>query len=510
MDGDRMLSFGMETRRINDIVTRGAKTRISDKEFLKKEILKWLRSPKRRMQLNGVLYYDYEQEILKKKRMVLGEGGQLREDPRLPNTKIIDNQYAKMVDQKVNYLLANPITINSENKKYIQALKQVLNKSFNRLLKNLGKDSYNCGIGWLYPYYDENGEFKIKKFMPYEVLPFWKDDDHTELDFAARVYDVEDYEGVNEKTVTHVEVYDTNGIHKFILNGEALTPDYSTYYFENDEEGYNWDKVPLIPFKANNKESSLLKQCKSLQDALNEIMSMFVDGLKENLSGSSILIIKNYDGEDLGTFRHNLMTYKAVKVNTIDGADGGIDALKIEVDSNNYEVIVKELRKAIIQNCRGFNAEELKSSGSPNEMTIKSIYSDIDLDANEIETEYQAAFEQLLWFINFHLQNSKKGNFENEDVEIIFNRNMVVNETELIANVNASATLLSKKTCISHHPYVIDVEKELKQIDKEKNESMDSFGNAFFNAPKAGNDLSGDNKTLSGNDKTLRGDADEK
>ena len=43
-------------------------------------------------------------------------------------------------------------------------------------------------------------------------------------------------------------------------------------------------------------------------------MSSFADGMEENASGNTILIIKNYDGQDLGTFRQNLAAYKAVKV----------------------------------------------------------------------------------------------------------------------------------------------------------------------------------------------------
>ena len=41
-------------------------------------------------------------------------------------------------------------------------------------------------------------------------------------------------------------------------------------------------------------------------------------------------------------------------------------------------------------------------------MNIQSMYSDIDLDANGMETEFQAAFEELLWFVNVHLANTGK------------------------------------------------------------------------------------------------------
>lgn len=479
-----MLQFGMETKRINDIVTAGAESVISDKEFLEYELQKFITSPARKLMLAGDMYYDYEHAIKNKRRMVLGKNGEMQEDKNLPNNRFTDNQYGNMVDQKVNYILSKPVTFKTENKQYSDSLKLIFNRRFHRTLKNLGKDMYNGGIGWLYVYYDEKSNFKIKKFHPWEVLPFWKDDEHTELDFVVRVYDIQKYEGIVEKIITYVEVYDTNGIHKFVLEGNTLIPDYSTYYFELKTEGelipYNWDRIPLIPFKCNSTETPLLKKCKSLQDGINEILSNFGDGMQENASGNTIIVIRNYDGTDLGQFRHNLSQYKAVKVRTIDGADGGIDKLEIEVNCDNYKAILTELRKALIRNCKGYDIDELKASGSPNEMTIKSVYSQIDIDANEIETELQASFEELLWFVNQYLATSGAGVFEGENIEIIFNRDMMVNESQVITDINNSSAILSKKTCISQHPYVTDVEAELQQIEEETQANMKQFGNAFM------------------------------
>ena len=485
----------METRRINDIVTRGAANKVSDTEFLERELQKFLTSPERKRMIDGDLYYDYEQKINRKQRWVIGKDGTMVVDKNLPNNKFLDNQYADMVDQKVNYLLSKPLTFKTDNEQYAETLKQVFNKKFHRILKNLGKDSYNGGIGWLYPYYNEQGEFKIKKFHPWEVLPFWKDDDHTELDFAVRVYDVESYEGVLETITTYVEVYDTQGIHKFTFDGNKLVPDYSTYYFELDADAYNWERVPLIPFKANSTETSLLKKCKSLQDGINQILSNFGDGMEENASGNTIIIIKNLDGTNLGEFRQNLAQYKAVKVRTVDGADGGVDKLEIEVNCDNYKAILAELRKALIKNCKGYDVEELKSNGSPNEMTIKAVYSAIDIDANEIETEYQASFEELLWFVNQYLKTTGKGDFTAEEVDVIFNRDMMVNESQVIADINASSVILSRKTCVAQHPYIDDVDAELEQIKAEQEEMMEQYGDAFTQKPDGGDDIDANEET---------------
>ena len=61
-------------------------------------------------------------------------------------------------------------------------------------------------------------------------------------------------------------------------------------------------------------------------------------------------------------------------------------------------------------------------------MNIQSMYSDIDLDANGMETEFQAAFEELLWFVNQDLINQGAGDFQQEEITVIFNRDILINE----------------------------------------------------------------------------------
>ena len=496
-----MLNFGMEMRRINDIIRVGAASKITDVEFLERETMKWLSSPQRGDMLTGEAYYDYEHDILKRKRMVIKNSKGLEgnkeavweEDKNLPNNKEIDNQYAKMVDQKVDFLLSKPITIECSNEEYKKILGKVFNKRFQRTLKNLGKDMYNGGIGWLHPYYNENGEFCIKKFKPWEIMPFWKDDEHTELDFAVRVYDIVCYDGEVERIETNVDVYDTNGLHHLIYHDDKLIPNYSTYHFEmdidNQTEPYNWDKVPLIPCKAYSNEKPLIRKIKPLQDAINKIMSDFENSMEENASGNSIIVLENYGGTDLGEFRRNLSQFRAIKVRSTDGGRGGVTKLEIEVNAENYKTILELLKKALIENAKGYDTNDLKSAGSPNEMTIKSIYSDIDLDANETETELQAALEELLWFINKHLEGSGQGNFENEEINFIFNRDMLVVESDVIGNIKNSVGILSTETLVAQHPWVKDVEAELGKLKKEKEESMaemeqQMYGNAFATREK--------------------------
>ncbi|MCW0602325.1 phage portal protein [Clostridioides difficile] len=438
------------------------------------EINKWKTSNSRKEQLQGDRYYKGEHDILRRKRTVIGEGGKLTEVENLPNNKIVDNKYANLVDQKVNYLLGKPLTFQTENEIYNSLLKDIFNKKFLRTFKNLCEDSLNGGISWLHPYYSEDGKLSFKRFSSYEVLPFWKDSEHTILDFAVRLYEVKAYSGANEKIIEKVEVYSKEGIKRYILQGMTLIADsespYSSYLVvETDDihEELNWDRIPLIPFKYNNKEIPLIKRVKSLQDGINIMLSDFENNMQED-ARNTILVLQNYDGQNLGEFRKNLAQYGAVKVRTVDGAVGDLKTLEIKVNSDNYKSILEVFKKALIENGRGYDAKDDRMSGNPNQMNIQSMYSDIDLDANGMETEFQASFEELLWFVNMHLLNTGQGNYENEEVEVIFNRDILINETESISNCQNSVGLLSDETIISQHPWTIDVRQELEKKKKQE------------------------------------------
>ena len=487
-----------EAARLANAITVG-KDRMTDEQYIVNEINHFNVSQRKKGMIDGEKYYMGKHDILSRKRTVIGENGELTEVKNLPNNRIVDNQYKKMVDQKNNYLLGKPFTIQCDNEQYTKQLKQVFNKKFQRLLKRIGEDSLNCGIGWLFVYYNEQGELAFKRIKPFEIIPGWKDAEHTVLDYAIRIYEVIAYEGKQEKVIRKVEIYDDKGINYFELSDggslKPVEPYFQNYFTITDEEdgtetGYNWTKIPLIPWKYNTKEIPLIKMVKSLQDGLNLIESNFQNAMEED-TRNTILVLVNYDGQNLGEFRQNLAQYGAVKVRTVDGAAGDLKTLQVEVNSDNYKAILEIFKKAIIENCMGYDAKDDRLAGNPNEMNIQSMYSDIDLDANAMETEYQASFEELLWFINCHFANMGIGDFEGEDVNIIFNRDMLISESNVIDNVNKSQDL-SLETRLAQHPWVEDVQAELDRINKEKEENMEQYGGAF-NPAAGGNNPVPDN-----------------
>ena len=118
--------FNRETERMNKIIELNAKEAMTNKQFLEREIERFKNSTKRKLMITGEKYYQNEHDILNRKRTIIGKDGLLQEVTNLPNNKIIDNQYAKMVDQKVNYLLGQPLTLTLKMKNIVNYYRKYL------------------------------------------------------------------------------------------------------------------------------------------------------------------------------------------------------------------------------------------------------------------------------------------------------------------------------------------------------------------------------------------------
>ena len=154
--------------------------------------------------------------------------------------------------------------------------------------------------------------------------------------------------------------------------------------------------------------------------SFEHMLSDFENNMQED-ARNTIIVLKNFDGENLGEFRRNLATFGAIKVRSDGEAGVGVDTLTITVNGENYKSVLELLKKAIIENGKGFDAKSDRLGANPNQMNIQSMYSDIDLDANGMEVELQAAFDDLLWFVDCHLSHISGANYFDEPADIIFN-----------------------------------------------------------------------------------------
>ena len=466
-----LAQFGLEPDDAEALIREEASKNLSDIDFIALELADWKDCKRRKEMLDGLGYYRYTvgPDIKQKLWGRDADGCPTYVTDESPRT--LDNQYANLVDQKVNYMVGKPLTMQANNDSYSAYLQQVFDKAFLRTIQRVTTGALNEGLAWLMPYFNENGELQFKMFPAHEIMPFWKNDEHTELDMAVRFYLTVQYVGRTKTYIQHADVYYPDKVGRFILNNGTLTPNTeeldTTYGVDKQGNAFTWGKVPLVAFKYNTDEIPLIRRIKGLQDNLNKMRNNWNHSMSESVM-DNILVLRNYGGENLSEFKRQLMQYGAVKVRD----DGGVEVLRLDRDVASYTEYLKNTKKALIENGRGFDAKDDRVGNNPNEMNLRSMYSDIDLDTDMIEQQYQAAFDQLFYFVDIYLQMAGAGDFTNEEVTVTFNRNMIVNDAEIISEIQQSQGLVSQETLLAHHPFVTDIQAEQERLKHEQQEQM--------------------------------------
>lgn len=465
---------------IDSIILKGKMSAMTIEQIINQEVSEWRQSEKRRWMLIGDRYYRNKTDITERQRKAVGASGALEPVANLANNKLANAFTRKLVDQKVGYLLGKPLSVQTDNDEYLNHLNTLFDKGMMRRLKSLGKEAVNKGVAWLHVYYDENGVLSFKKMRSEEIIPFWHDEAHTVLDAVIRVYEVETFEGTARKTVTKIEWWDTQGVRRYTYSGAGLVPDvemgevgsHFTVVSGGQEIPLNWQRVPFIAFKYNEEEQPLIELIKSLVDDYDRNKSDNSNNLED--LPNSIYVVKNYDGTDASEFRKNISTYRVAFVSD----DGGIDAVGIDIDTEAYKTHMEQARKDIYEFGRGVDTQAENFGGDKSGVALKFLYADLDMDANMMETEFQASLEQLRWFIDTHLYNTTGVDYSGGNVDFIFNRDVMFNESQVIADIKNSMGILSEETLIANHPYVTDVQAELERKASEREEDMptDTFG----------------------------------
>lgn len=442
-------------------------------EIVQEEVKLWQNSEERKLMLAGQAYYRVKNDILNRTRTVIGENGKLTQVHNLADNRIPHGFVRKLVDQKIGYLLSKPFLARTDDASYQTQLDNYFDQGFRRMLKNVGKNAINSGKAWVQVYYNEAGELAFQLIPSEEVIPLWRDSAHTELDAVIRVYDQIVYVAKTKKIITKVEFWSKDGVRRYESEaGDFRFVDFAAHFSlvaDDKDQPYNWERVPFICFKYNDEEQPLIDIIKRQVDDYDRKISDNSNNLED--LPNSLYVVKNHSGTSASEFRKNLSVYRVAFVTD----PGGIESLSIDIDTEAHKAHIEQLRKDIYEFGRGVDTQSERFGNSPSGIALKHLYADLDLDANDMESEFQASLEQLLWFIDQHIYNSTGKDYSNTPVEFIFNRDITINETEAVTNARNSVGVISNRTILANHPWVTSVEDEEAQIKQEREADMEQY-----------------------------------
>lgn len=473
-------------------------TGLPQEKFILDNWSEWVASEEYQNILTAKRYLKNRNDIKDRKRLRIGRMGEQLEDKLLANNKLSHAFLNKLTRQKTSYLLAKPFTINANNDTYAKILNDILGTAeFRKKLIRITKEAIYAGKSWIQVYYDDQGELVQGRIPPEEVLPFWKDSDHTELEAVIRRYTVTYYQLDKKEIIEKYEFWFEGGVYYYQKDGNELIPDPDVIenkgtnllgHFEvdvtpvdeepdapRDIKQSTWNKIPIIPFKYNAEEMSLLDLVKSLIDDYDSRTSDNSNQIED--IPNSITLVRGYEGTDPGEFIENIKNYRMAFVNET----GDMSSVPQQLGIQDSEPHLTRLRKDIYEFGFGVDTQS-KETGNSSGVALKFLYADLDMDAADLGNELSTSLQSLIEFINIDLLNRGVGDFTNEKVEIIFNTDITINETETIDNLTKSGSILSKETILENHPYVSDAQYEMGRIDKEEEAERKKYEDQYSNS----------------------------
>ena len=458
-------------------------------------------------------YYENDPDIKEKKRTVIAKdlenNAVLKESKVLTNNKLQHNFMKKLTRQKIGYMLGKPFTLaeviadDQKAKEFFKVLAIYFGMDFFKFIKNVARDSIVKGIGWVQVYYNEAGELKMRRCQPEEIIPLWADADHTVLDALIRNYKVDKYTGGDKKTVKYVEYYTHEGVYYYVYDDTGhlvLNPDVETnpgtnfYLKPKDAEteepvGVNWAIIPFVPFKYDPDEQSLLSRIKSLVDDYDKKTSSIADAIDDH--PNAVTVVKNYDGASKEEFVQNKNEYRTIFVQ----GDGDAKSLETPLNVGDLDKHLERLRQDIYEFGQGVNTAD-KDIRDTSGVALRFIYADLDMDCVDWGGEVKWSLMKLIWFIQQDIMSKTGKDYTNVRYDIVFNTDVIINESETVLNCMNSVGLVSGKTIAAHHPWTLDADKEMQALKEETEQTYEleaEYGSNPNSAAGSGSSSAGSN-----------------
>ena len=94
--------------------------------------------------------------------------------------------------------------------------------------------------------------------------------------------------------------------------------------------------------------------------------------------------------------------------------------------------------------------------------------------------EVKWSLMKLIWFMQQDIMSSTGEDYTSVPYDIVFNTDVIINESETIQNCMNSVGRVSDKTIAANHPWTLDADKELEAMKQEMEQTYEleaGYGN---------------------------------
>lgn len=401
---------------------------------LNKAIAEDKASPSKNKAREGDRYYNYEHDILQNRIFYIDDNDVVQEDKNASNIKIPHAFFTELVDQKVQYLLSNPVEVEVEDDKLKEMLKEYYDDGFQLFLQEALEGTSKKGHEYVFARTNEQDKLCFQVSDSLGTFPVYGDSN--ELEAIVRYYDKDIYRDGKNVTVTVAEVWDAEKVtfyitdknKRFILDdNRPMNP--RPHVVAESIDGQllerSYGSIPFYRLSNNSKEKTDLEPIKALIDDY-DLMACFLSNNLQDFA-DAIYVVKGFMGDDLSKLRQNIRAKKTVGV----GSDGGVEIQTVEIPVEARKTKLEIDKDAIYKFGMGFDSTQI-GDGNITNVVIKSRYALLDMKANKAEVRLRA---MLKWINEMIVQdiNRRYGTaYKASDIEVKITRETMVNEKDLV------------------------------------------------------------------------------
>ncbi len=419
-------------------------------------------------------YYRNETDILFRKKSEQTEGGNLlrNADNRIPR-----NFHGLIVNQKAAYAFTIPPVFDIGNTASNKKVTELLGDEFTKNCMELCVNAANMCAGWVHYWVDETGiEWAVVDSK--QITPVFDKSLKKKLIGVLREYPVFLDDGEEYKVYEYWTDKECQAFRKKAADTIQEGLAYCHMFVDGDtgekldRYKHEFGEVPFIPFWNNNIHTDDLKNIKPLIDVYDKVFSGFINDLED--IQELIFVISGYGGTDLDGFLQDLKKYKIIQVDSSEGSPG-VSTINIEIPIEARNSVLEATRKAIFEQGQGFDPRP-ENFGNQSGEALKFMYSLLEMKTGLMETEFRLGFARLIRAL------CKYAGIPCGAITQTWKRTRIKNETEQAQICRDSTGIISRKTILKNHPFVENVDEELKQLQKEEKEEQEKaelYQNAF-------------------------------
>lgn len=233
----------------------------------------------------------------------------------------------------------------------------------------------------------------------------------------------------------------------------------------------------VMKMKQDPFENGLFDEIKSEVDEYDRLSSETSDFIKK--TPRNPIVIKGYS-TSMSELVNNLVTYNVIPVTS----DGDVGVLSSSQNVEAVSQMLSAIERSMYEQSGAVKSESESSSYSGSALRMK--YASLDISAQYLQSIMSDFFDRARPYMQSVIGD--------QDIDVIFDSDVLVNESDTIVNCNNSQGIISKRTILENHPWVVSVDQEIERL-KDEGEDIYAIGDEDVEEENSNEDLEEDTVT---------------